>query len=277
MNPTEHAAMTTTTDPTDPAATPYHVHIPGCRTPGELRFAYLNLADHPRGVLMLQRLVAAGCVPTLVIDEESALADSGRASQRAELDQVPGYEPPPLTEDLCSAHGVPRYTVPHHNDKKVAHLIQEADVHIAVLGDTRILKPFVIDSAPHGIVNVHPGFLPEVRGNNPYIWSVIHNLPQGATAHFIDPGVDRGPILLARRIELPDGTDLPQLVHTLNDLCADIVVDALHRLASGEATATPQPDDPRLTFREARPEVRALAAKMLRERAERAEQGAIRP
>ncbi|MGF1426415.1 formyltransferase family protein [Kitasatospora sp. LaBMicrA B282] len=254
----------THTQPDDAAR---RMAIPGCTAPAELRFAYLNLKDHPRGVLMLQLLLAAGYRPALVIDEESTLAEQGRTAQLTELTKVAGFRPAPSTAALCAEYGIRHVTVADHNAPEVGQLLREAGADVGVLGDTRILRDHVIASAPHGIINVHPGFLPEVRGNHPYIWSVIHNLPQGATAHLIDAGVDRGPILVSRRLEPAPGTGLPQLIHRLNELCGEVLVEALNEIVAGRAVATPQPDDRRLTFREAHPEIRRLAGELLLNRA----------
>jgi folate-dependent phosphoribosylglycinamide formyltransferase PurN len=243
--------------------------IPDCSSPGDLRFAYLNLESHPRGELMLERLIAAGFVPDLVIDEKSQLARTGRDSQLKKLCKFPGFSPSTSTVSHCVKHEIRYVSVDNHNDAATRMVLREMDLHVAVLGDTRILRSHVIDSLPHGIINVHPGFLPKVRGNNPYVWSIIHNLPQGATAHLINDGVDRGPILVAREMPLPADCTIPELVHLVNELCADLAVESLGQLVKGEATLTEQPCDDGVTFREARPEIWSLAEKILREKAAR--------
>jgi methionyl-tRNA formyltransferase len=237
--------------------------VPNCFAPGDLRFAYLNLEHHPRGERMLERLVAAGFVPTLVIDEASSLAEANRATQLDELKQVADFRLPPAAEHLCSARGIRYVVVPNHNHASVQRMLREADVDLAVLGDTRILRRDVIDCVPFGIVNVHPGLLPDVRGNNPYIWAIIHNLPQGATAHLIDQRVDHGPIILARELTVPPGTLFPELIYAVNELCSDVLVEALSQVVGGEATVIPQNDDRRLTFRAAPPGIRLAAAEIL--------------
>jgi folate-dependent phosphoribosylglycinamide formyltransferase PurN len=248
-----------------PDAIPFRV--PGRTSPAELPYAYLNLRDHPRGQLQLEALVSAGFVPSVVIDEDSELAFAGRAGQFAELRQVAGFAEPEPTEQFCRRHGIAYRTVAHHNDEVTAELLRAAQVDLVVLGDTRVLRPHILALAPHGIVNVHPGYLPEVRGNNPYLWAVIHNLPQGVSVHLIDARVDRGPLLRTRPVPIPEGIGLPELVNLLNQECATLLVQAMRQIVDGTATLVPQPDDARLTFREARPEIRELVRTMLRERA----------
>ena len=247
--------------PPAPGSTP--LLIPGCEKPEDLPFAYLNLRDHPRGALMLQAILDAGFRPRMVIEEDSPLAEAGRAGQLRQLRQVEWFQPPPAVEQVCAEHGISYQTVAEHNEPRVGDALRDAHLPLAVLGDVRILKPHIIDAVPHGIINVHPGLLPDVRGNNPYIWSIIHGLPQGATAHLIDRGVDSGPILLARPLVVSSGTSLPELILAVNELCAGVITDVLHQIVAGEASATPQVPSPRFAFREARPEIWALAVSLL--------------
>ncbi len=216
---------------------------------------------------MLESLVGAGFVPRLVVSEESAEALELRARQARMLGEAPGFAPATPAEDICAARGIPLLTVADHNDARSVAALREADVDLVVLGDTRLVRPEIIAEIPHGIVNVHPGVIPEVRGNNPYIWAVIHGLPQGATSHLINAGVDRGPVLQVRRLPSPAADDLPSLIRRVNELCAEVVVSTLEDLVGGRAVTTAQPPDDRLTFRKARPEIWSLAAQLLAERA----------
>lgn len=232
------------------------------------RFAYLNLQDHPRGLLMLRRLLAEGFVPNVVIDEASGLAVDGRATQDALLSRVPGHVlEQQSTRQVCDEHGIAHRVVTNHNDRTVVDALREAEADLVVLGDVRILKEPVLSSAPQGIVNVHPGLLPHVRGNNPYVWAVVDGLPQGASSHYIDAGVDTGPVLIARA--LPDAAPaggLPELVARINELCAEVLVDTLRGLAAGTLSPASQPAG-RPAYREAPDEVRAQADALLRARA----------
>lgn len=69
-----------------------------------------------------------------------------------------------------------------------------------------ILKPELLNSLPHGCLNLHPALLPYNRGSFPNVWSIIEGTPAGATLHFVDTGVDTGDILA--QVEVPvDSTD----------------------------------------------------------------------
>ena len=71
---------------------------------------------------------------------------------------------------------------------------------------SQILKPNVIRVPKRGVLNVHPGWLPAYRGAMAYFW-VLHNGEQsgGVTVHWIDEGIDTGPILARRQFRLTRG------------------------------------------------------------------------
>ena len=67
-------------------------------------------------------------------------------------------------------------------------------------GGLSILKQDTLCKSSCKFLNVHPGLLPFYRGQNPVQWSVKNLAPIGATVHFIDEGIDTGPILLKKEL-----------------------------------------------------------------------------
>ena len=58
-----------------------------------------------------------------------------------------------------------------------------------------ILKPEHIKAVRMGLVNCHISLLPRGRGADPAVWSIVNKFPAGVTMHWIDAGVDTGPII----------------------------------------------------------------------------------
>jgi phosphoribosylglycinamide formyltransferase-1 len=92
-----------------------------------------------------------------------------------------------------------RFDIPYHS---VAHDSQECldilgdgDFDLGIIAGARILKHDVIAQVRKGIVNMHPGMLPDCRGLDTLKWSVVNNLPLGVTLHYIDARVDRGRLI----------------------------------------------------------------------------------
>jgi folate-dependent phosphoribosylglycinamide formyltransferase PurN len=99
-------------------------------------------------------------------------------------------------------------------------------------------------SIPHlGVLNVHLGLLPEIRGMSSPEWSLLQGVPVGITIHYMDAGIDTGPIL--RRYELPDAAQyrsLDDLRHRLVAFGIEKTGEMVAVLIRGSISATPQPD-----------------------------------
>jgi len=125
---------------------------------------------------------------------------------------------------ICQRLDIPYYVLPH-NSQRVAELIQSNNIDIGVIAGARILKKTVIESAGKGIINFHPGLIPEVRGLDALKWAIYHELPIGVTAHFVDERVDAGRIII--REEIPIRSD-------------DTLIDISLRLAETETNLLPK-------------------------------------
>lgn len=64
-----------------------------------------------------------------------------------------------------------------------------------------IIKKETLDCAQHGIINLHPSFLPVSRGKHPYYWSIVEQNDFGVSIHYITPGIDDGNIIAQRKID----------------------------------------------------------------------------
>lgn len=199
-----------------------------------MRYVFLNLKDHPRGNYMLKRLVAVGMVPELVIEEDSELAAQGRLVMESEIGPEHLIRQDSL---ICFESGkcVRCVSVPDHNDDQCRMLLDGMNVDLIVLGDCRVLRSKVFSMSRIGTINVHPGYLPLVRGNTPYIWASVNDLPQGCSIHFLDEGVDSGPLIDRREIDMSSVEDFKDLLRKINELCAELIVAALAEYESSGA------------------------------------------
>ena len=62
------------------------------------------------------------------------------------------------------------------------------------------LPKAVLDLFPLGIVNVHTGYLPYNRGNYPNVWPIIDGTPAGVSLHYMDEGIDTGPVIAREQV-----------------------------------------------------------------------------
>lgn len=83
-------------------------------------------------------------------------------------------------------------------DKAVVKALQEAGVELVVLaGFMRIITQTFIDAFPDRVINIHPALLPSFPGMHVQQQAIDYGARfSGCTVHFVDGGVDTGPILI---------------------------------------------------------------------------------
>jgi folate-dependent phosphoribosylglycinamide formyltransferase PurN len=127
-----------------------------------------------------------------------------------------------------------RYHVVSHRGDEVVGLLKELDPSIGVIAGARILKSDVIGQFSGGIINFHPGLIPEVRGLDALLWSVRHSVALGITSHLIDHRVDAGRILERREISLFRDDNVFDLSERLYETQMDMLSEAIERTCSGK-------------------------------------------
>lgn len=92
-----------------------------------------------------------------------------------------------------------------------------------------------------GWMNLHGSLLPKYRGAAPIAWAIINGENKtGLTTMQLDPGMDTGPILLQREIEIGEDETAPELAGRMAELGAPLVTESLIRWERGEVTPIPQ-------------------------------------
>jgi len=94
-------------------------------------------------------------------------------------------------------------------DAAMAGWLRTQGVELVVLaGYMHILTPAFLDRFPNAVVNVHPSLLPQFPGAHAVEEQLRAGVSEsGATVHFVDEGVDSGPVLAQERVPvLPDDT-----------------------------------------------------------------------
>jgi methionyl-tRNA formyltransferase len=70
---------------------------------------------------------------------------------------------------------------------------------LGIILGARILDEDIIKTFKIGILNLHPGLLPDNRGLDTYQWAIINMIPQGVTSNLIDSKIDGGKILIKKK------------------------------------------------------------------------------
>ena len=83
-------------------------------------------------------------------------------------------------------------------DRQLTEALKACDVELVVLaGFMRVLTPFFLRSFPRRVMNIHPALLPAFPGLHVQQQAVKYGVKfSGCTVHFVDEGVDTGPIII---------------------------------------------------------------------------------
>ena len=92
-------------------------------------------------------------------------------------------------------------------EEKLVAELQAANVTLVVLaGFMRILSPYFVDAYRHQILNIHPSLLPSFGGAHAHRDVLAYGTKvSGCTIHFVDEGMDHGPIILQDTVPVLDG------------------------------------------------------------------------
>jgi methionyl-tRNA formyltransferase len=128
-----------------------------------------------------------------------------------------------------------------NNDELRRQLAALSPDAIIVVGYGRIIPQWMIELPRFGNLNLHASLLPKYRGAAPIQWAIAQGESvTGVTTMCIDAGLDTGDILLQREFPIaPDDTS-ETLAPKLAAIGADLMVETLRGLETGQIRAIPQ-------------------------------------
>jgi phosphoribosylglycinamide formyltransferase 1 len=126
-------------------------------------------------------------------------------------------------------------------DAAMATWLAERDVELVVLaGYMQLLGAPFLAAFPNRVINVHPALLPAFPGLDAIGQALAYGVKIfGVTVHFVDEGVDSGPVILQRAIELPDATDVGEVHDRLRPIEHELLPDAIRLIARGAISFDP--------------------------------------
>jgi methionyl-tRNA formyltransferase len=128
-----------------------------------------------------------------------------------------------------------------NNDDFKTQLVALKPDAIIVVGYGRIIPQWMIDLPRHGNLNLHASLLPKYRGAAPIQWAIANGEPvTGVTTMRIDAGLDTGDILLQREVPIAPDDTAETLAPRLAAIGADLMVETLRALESGQIRPVPQ-------------------------------------
>jgi phosphoribosylglycinamide formyltransferase-1 len=126
-------------------------------------------------------------------------------------------------------------------DAAMADWLAEREVDLIVLaGYMELLSPEFVRRFRNRVVNVHPALLPSFPGLDAVGQALGHGVRvTGVTVHFVDEGVDSGPIILQRPVDVPYTRDRSQLEREIHEVEHQLLPEAIRLIAAGAARVDP--------------------------------------
>jgi phosphoribosylglycinamide formyltransferase 1 len=133
-------------------------------------------------------------------------------------------------------------------DGAIADWIDARGADLVVLaGYMQLLSPSFVDRFRNRIVNVHPALLPSFPGLDAVQQALDHGVKMtGVTVHFVDEGVDSGPIILQRPVPVPPDREWQTLEEAIHATEHALLPEAIKLIAQG--TVRIDPSNPRIVL-----------------------------
>lgn len=166
-------------------------------------FAYAF--PHRKTQDILQELAYAGCRNAVVIAAPwRALAHSeGHCFFRQALNRADPAQPRKVSQAL----GFEYHELSHDAIEPIRKLVEAHGIELGIIAGARILNRFVIELFDEGILNLHPGKIPETSGLDTFYYTIKRDVPLGVTAHYIDHRIDAGQLLFLEETRIgPEDT-----------------------------------------------------------------------
>jgi phosphoribosylglycinamide formyltransferase-1 len=182
------------------------------------------------------------------------LASGGGTNLQAILDQLHGGEegievvgvgsdkPDAMALERARKAGVEtaifpagQYNGRPERDKALGDWIEERKADLVVLaGYMQLLSPEFVARFRNRVINVHPALLPAFPGIDAVRQAIDHGSKiTGVTVHFVDEGVDSGPIILQRPVPVAPGRDWDETERAIHATEHALLPETIRMIAAG--------------------------------------------
>lgn len=169
-----------------------------------------------------------------------AIIDAGIPS--IEIALVFSNNPDAYALKRAENHGIPTLVVNHRDFKsreefegEILKHLEPLGIELIVLaGFMRILSPVLVRAYANRMINLHPALLPSFPGIHAARQAIEAGVKfTGCTVHFVDEGVDSGPIILQAVVPVEDGDDEDSLLQKIHAEEHRIYPEAIRMISEG--------------------------------------------
>jgi phosphoribosylglycinamide formyltransferase 1 len=172
-----------------------------------------------------------------------ALLDQVHGRDGIEVVAVASDKPAARALERARAAGVPTavFTLPEHGDRAerdraMAAWLRRRGVELVVLaGYMQLLSNEFLRAFGGRVINVHPALLPAFPGLHAVEQALAYGVKVfGVTVHYVDEGVDTGPVILQQAVELPEARSVEHVMRALQPLEHQLLPETVRLIAAGK-------------------------------------------
>ena len=163
--------------------------------------------------------------------------------------EAEGQRPDPMRE-AAEAHDLPIYQPASYRKPEVQEQFASLGADLCVMAYvTKFVPEEVLNAPTHGTIQYHPSLLPKHRGPSSINWPIIMGATRtGLTIFWPDNGLDTGPILLQKEVDIADTDTLGSLYFNhLFPLGVEAMLEAVDWVREGNAPRIAQ-DESQATY-----------------------------
>lgn len=190
--------------------------------------------DSAAGRFVAARLHDAGVVHRIVVEERpAALSFYVRKLRRVGVVNFAFQAALNRWFRAETARHLPAVAMPVHERLPDVNAMPLAPNELVIGFGTSYIRQATLARAPHGVLNLHTGWLPDYRGVKSEFWALRHGDVRklGWTVHFMSPELDGGDIVLQRCVE-HEGENPGELRAKLLRDAMDPLSELLQRIAA---------------------------------------------
>jgi len=177
-----------------------------------------------------------------------ALIDHARGRDGVDLVAVASDKPEARALQRARAAGIAtgvfaldEFSDRRRRDLAIADWLRERGTELVVLaGYMQLLSDEFLAAFPDRVINVHPSLLPAFPGLDAVQQAIDYGVKVfGVTVFFVDDGVDSGPVLLQRALELPAAREPGEVLERLHGVEHALLPEAVQLIADGRVSFDP--------------------------------------
>jgi methionyl-tRNA formyltransferase len=147
----------------------------------------------------------------------------------------------PSIAEVLKTHTVPLVQLEGsvNSKKNLAVLTSYSPDLLISIGGNQIFKLPLINLATKGCLNLHTALLPKYRGLMPSFWVLKNNESHtGVSVFFVDEGIDSGPIVVQKKVEIGNKSQEELIKHT-KQIGMESILEAVDKIQNDTVKLIP--------------------------------------